>query len=124
MDVLLGVGGEVRELGDGGDVLGPARHGLVLDLEVGGGHDLEVSGHGVEVLSLVRVLGADQYLGEAGEDVELGQVEAGEAVDCAAELHLGDVEPSAPAGAAGGGSELVAVGAEVLSGASGLVDEL
>lgn len=57
--------------------------------------------------------------GEAREDVEFGQVDGGESVDEGGVFHLGNVEPSDPSGATGGGSPFGAYDSEVFADGAG-----
>ena len=80
---------------------------------------LDGRGEGVgdgAVAELVR--GGDLELGQAGEHVELGEVEVREPVDGGRVVEGDDVEPADAPGAAGGGAVLVPLLAEVVRGSS------
>src|SRR5712692_3355548 len=59
-------------------------------------------------LAAAAILGADFDFFKAGQDIELGERDAGHAVDPDRVAHADRVEPAAAARSPGGGAELVA----------------
>src|SRR5690606_11612817 len=110
-DVGLGRGRQVGELPAAGDVLGPAVQVLVDGLrvvEVGLRHRHLVVPHAVD---LVRH--ADRDLLPAGEHVELGEVQVGEAVHASGVAGHDRVVPATATDATGGDTDLTADGLQL-----------
>eukprot|EP00968_Pinguiococcus_pyrenoidosus_P022317 scaffold3144_cov260-Pinguiococcus_pyrenoidosus.AAC.4 len=111
--VVLGVFRQVFELGALGDVLRPGWHALVLDLHLG--EHLQIAGHVLDSRALVLVRYADLDLVQAGQHVQLGEVERREPIDLRREAHLRHIQPAAPSGPSRRGSKLPSHTTEPLS---------
>ena len=96
LDVLAARLRQVLVLGDVLDRLLPSGQGDVLDLDAG--ENVQVGGEkGRERFAVEVVRDRDLDLFEVVEDVELGQVQRGVAVDHVRVLHDDEVEPAAAA---------------------------
>ncbi len=103
-NVVLRVLGEVVEGARTADVLGPPGELLVDRQRV---VEVALRGRDLVVAHTVDVVGdADRDALDAGEGVELGEHEVGDAVDACGVAGDGCVVPAGATGAAGGGAEL------------------
>ena len=91
----------------------PARQRLVRNLDLR--QNLQVGGKAIELLTVEAVGGCDLELVKVVEDVELGQVDGGVVIAGVRMLNDDEVEPAAPALAAGGDTDFVADGLELFA---------
>jgi len=105
-DVVLSIARELRELCNVRNVFVPTVE--LAEVDLAAGEIIKAGRHGsIENLTIKLVIDGNLDLLHTSEDVKLGHVDRGQAVDLVRELDHIEVEPSAASGSASGGTELV-----------------
>lgn len=103
-DVLLGVLGQLGVFGDLGSVRLPAGQSLVDALDLF--QHVQVLGEGLQHLTVVLVANGNLELLQLVQNIQLGDIQAGVAVDPGGVLEHDQIEPSTSSSSAGGDTKL------------------